>query len=191
MQSLRTLLNSMINLSDSEWQLFIDCLQTQNVAAKSQLVEAGAIAKHIYFIEEGLFRTYRIENGKEISTYFSCDGQAISCFSSFITQSPSTEYLQALEDSKTYSLSYQNLQKLYKVSQQFEALSRLFAEQNYLCILNRSHTMQTKTAKEKYEEFLNKYAPKIIQRVPQHQLASYLGVAPESLSRIRKELSIS
>jgi CRP-like cAMP-binding protein len=96
-----------------------------------------------------------------------------------------------LKISVVYTLSFQNLTELYNESSKFEKLGRILAEKNYLCVLDRTLTMQTKTAKEKYLDFLDNYDPKIVQRVPQHQIASFLGIAPESLSRIRKELSIS
>jgi CRP-like cAMP-binding protein len=138
-----------------------------------------------------LLRTYHIQNGIEINTYFACDRQFISAFSSFISQTASFEFLETIEDSTVYELSYHSLDSLYKESSKFEKLGRILAERNYLCVLDRTLTMQTKTAKEKYLDFIKNYDKKIIQRVPQYQIASFLGIAPESLSRVRKEISIS
>ncbi|MCF6319252.1 MAG: hypothetical protein L3J83_08250 [Proteobacteria bacterium] len=124
-------------------------------------------------------------------TLGACDKQFISSFSSFITQTASFEILEAIEDSTVYELSYHTLTKLYRESIKFEKLGRILAEKNYLCVLDRAFTMQTKTAKQKYLDFIKTYDKKIIQRVPQHQIASFLGIAPESLSRVRKEISTS
>lgn len=147
--------------------------------------------ENIYFIESGLLRTYYLLEGREITTYFACDGQFISSYSSFITQTASFETLEAIEDSIVYELSYQSMTELYEKSSKFEKIGRILAEKNYLCVLDRTRSMQTKTAKQKYLDFIKNNDKKIVQRVPQHQIASFLGVAPESLSRVRKEISIS
>ena len=129
--------------------------------------------------------------GKEINTYFACDNQFISSFSSFINRTPSFEILETIEDSVVLELSYNALTKLYLESRKFEKLGRILAEKNYLCILDRTFLMQTKTAKEKYLDFIKTNDKKILQKVPQHQIASFLGIAPESLSRVRREISTS
>ena len=128
---------------------------------------------------------------KEITTYFSCDHQFITVFNSFIHQIPSSENLEVIENSIVYEISSRSLDQLYKESPKFEKFGRILAEKNHLCAIERSLTTQTKSAKKKYLDFLKNYNKKIISRVPQHQIASFLGIAPESLSRVRKEISIS
>lgn len=191
MNNLRKKIVELIDLTESEWIFFSDQLKRKEFNAKTSLVREGNIAKNIYFIESGLLRTYHLEDGKEMNTYFACDNQFISTFSSFIKQSPSFESLETIENSIVYELSYDTLHSLYKESRKFEKLGRVLAEKNYLCVLDRTYTMQTKTAKQKYLEFIKSYDKKIVQRVPQHHIASFLGVAPESLSRVRKEIFIS
>lgn len=78
-----------------------------------------------------------------------------------------------------------------KKNSNFEKIGKILEEQNYLCILERMIYLQTKAAKEKYLYFINKYDKKIVQRVPQLHIASYLGITPETLSRVRKEIFIS
>lgn len=191
MNQLKILLENLIGLTTQEWGIFKNILVKQTHESKTTLVGKGKTARYLYFIDQGLLRTYHLQNGKEINTYFACDKQFISTFASFITQTPSLEYLEVVEDSTVYALSYQGLTNLYTQSSKFEKLGRLLAEKNYLCILDRTLSMQTKTAKEKYLEFIQNYDKKIIQRIPQHHIASFLGIAPESLSRIRKQLSTS
>jgi CRP-like cAMP-binding protein len=191
MEELKQLLSELIDLRNEEWNLFVEVLKEESFSAKTSIVKDGAVASKIYFINSGLLRSYYLEDGKEITTYFACDGQFIGVFSSFITQQPSTEVLEAIEDSIVYSLSYAALNRLYTNHPKFEKLGRIWAEKNYLCILDRTITMQTKTGKQKYLGFIKTYHKKIVQFAPQHQIASFLGVAPESLSRIRKEISIS
>ncbi len=191
MDELYKILEDLIGLTESEWRSFSAKLNRKAFKSKTQLVKEGYTAHNIYFIETGLLRTYHLLEGKEINTYFACDRQFISSFSSFISQSPSFEILEAIEDSTVYELPYHTLTTLYAESKKFEKLGRILAEKNYLCVLDRTFTMQTKTAKQNYLYFIKNYDKKIIQRVPQYQIASFLGIAPESLSRIRKEISIS
>lgn len=159
--------------------------------AKTILIREGKIVDSIFFIDEGLLRTYYLQDGKEINTYFACDGQFITSYSGFISQTPSLEYLEVIENSVVYAISFTAMTELYKTYSKFEKLGRIMAEKNYLCVIDRTRKMQTLTARQKYLDFIDSYDKKIVQRVPQHQIASYLGIAPESLSRIRKQISIS
>lgn len=191
MDKLKKILIDLIQLTEDEWDIFKKKLDRQEYNAKSNIIREGRIADCIYFIEKGLLRTYFLQDGKEISTYFACDDQFITSYSSFISQTPSLEYLETIENSIVYSISFATMMELYKIASKFEKLGRLLAEKNYLCVIERTRKMQTLTAKQKYLDFIDSYNKKIVQRVPQHQIASYLGIAPESLSRVRKELSIS
>jgi len=191
MNELQQILVDLIGITESEWLSFSAQLKRKTIKAKTAVVKEGAIAANLYFIETGLLRTYHLLDGREINTYFACDKQFISSFSSFITQTASQETLEAIEDTVIWELSYTSLNALYNNTSKFEKLGRILAEKNYLCVMDRTLAMQTKTAKQKYIDFLQTNDKKIIQRVPQHMIASFLGIAPESLSRVRKEISIS
>lgn len=191
MDELYKKLQELINLTEDEWGKFSDKLNKKEFKAKTKVIREGSIARNIYFIESGLLRTYHLQDGKEVNTYLACDQQFISTFSSFISQTASFEILETIEDSTVYELSHQTLNELYQESSNFEKLGRVLAEQNYLCIVDRTLVMQTKTAKQKYLDFMQKYDKKILQRTPQYQIASFLGITPEALSRVRKEISIS
>ncbi|WP_298475944.1 Crp/Fnr family transcriptional regulator [uncultured Maribacter sp.] len=191
MNELYQILNKLIGLTKEEWQDFYTKLNRKEYNAKTVIINEGSIAQNLYFIENGLLRTYHLQDGKEMNTYFACDTQFISTFSSFISQAPSFETLEVIEHSIVYELSYKKLNILYQESSKFEKLGRILAEKNYLCVLDRTLTMQTKNAKEKYLEFIKNYETKIVQRVPQHMIATFLGITPESLSRIKKEIFIS
>lgn len=191
MNILKKILEELIGLNESEWLALKTKFNKKEYKSKSFLISEDKIAYNLYYIQSGLLRTFHLQEGKEINTYFACDNQFITSFSSFITQTHSFEYLQTVEDSTVYSISYVELIELYNESSKFEKLGRILAEKNYLCVLDRTLSMQTKNAKEKYLDFIENYDKKIVQRIPQHQIASFLGIAPESLSRVRKEISIS
>lgn len=191
MEYIKALLQQHLTISEEEWALFKTHLVERSYAAKTLVVKEGKIAQNIYFIESGLMRAYYLEEGKEINTYFSGNQALITVFSSFLCQKPSIEYLEAVEDSKAYSLSYTALYRLYEQFPKFERFGRILAEQNYLCILDRTLLMQSKTAKQRYLDFIETTTPQIIQGLPLYHIASFLGIAPESLSRIRRELGRS
>lgn len=191
MEEIKKILLDQIQLTETEWYSLKENLVRHDYKAKSIIIREEKIADCVYFIDKGLLRTYYLQDGKEINTYFACDGQCITSYSSFITQTPSLEYLETIESSIVYSISFATMTELYKKASKFEKLGRILAERNYLCVIDRTRKMQTLTAKQKYLDFIEKYDKKIVQRVPQYQIASFLGIAPESLSRARKQISIS
>jgi CRP-like cAMP-binding protein len=125
MDKLKNILEKLIELTSDEWSIFNQKLNMKEFKAKTTVIREGNIAADVYFIKSGLLRTYHLQDGKEINTYFACDGQFISVFGSFITQTPSVEYLEAIEDSIVYSFSFEMLSELYKESPKFEKLGRI------------------------------------------------------------------
>ncbi len=140
---------------------------------------------------DGLVRVFHIENGKDINTIIVADDSFVSAYASFILQQPSIEYIQALERTRVLSISYQGMQNLFKNVRNWEKVGRIIAEHNYLRMANRVQFLQMKSGKEKYLNFIKNAEPKVIQRTPSLHIASFLGMAPESLSRIRKKIITS
>jgi len=191
MENIRKEIYKIIRISDEDWSLFEEIISSQKFKAKTQIIKNGSIARDLFFIEEGLVRVYHYSDGKEVNTYFACDNQYISTYASVVTQLPSHEILETITDSSILKINYQKLQQLYKRIPKFERLGRILAEKNYLCINDRTVIMQTQTAREKYLNFIETNEQKIVQQIPQRLIASFLGITPESLSRVRRELSIS
>ncbi|MCW2260192.1 MULTISPECIES: Crp/Fnr family transcriptional regulator [Sphingobacterium] len=156
---------------------------------KEYILEEGQVSTHLHFIAIGLVRIFYVKDGKEITSYLSSDNGFVSSYSSFINQSKSYEYIQCLEKSQTLAITYKDMQELYEAVPQWERIGRFFSEQNVLCLADRLLKLQSIPAKEKYLEFLKTSSEKIVQRTPLIHIASYLGITPESLSRIRSEIS--
>ncbi|MEN5379997.1 Crp/Fnr family transcriptional regulator [Sphingobacterium kitahiroshimense] len=156
---------------------------------KEYILEEGQVSTHLHFIAIGLVRIFYVRDGKEITSYLSSDNGFVSSYSSFINQSKSYEYIQCLEKSQTLAITYKDMQELYEAVPQWERIGRFFSEQNVLCLADRLLKLQSIPAKEKYLEFLKTSSEKIVQRTPLIHIASYLGITPESLSRIRSEIS--
>ncbi|WP_259195032.1 MULTISPECIES: Crp/Fnr family transcriptional regulator [unclassified Sphingobacterium] len=156
---------------------------------KEYILQEGQVSTHLHFIAIGLVRIFYVKDSKEITSYLSSDNGFVSSYSSFINQSKSYEYIQCLEKSQTLAISYKDMQELYETVPQWERIGRFFSEQNVLCLADRLLKLQSIPAKEKYLEFLKTSSEKIVKRTPLIHIASYLGITPESLSRIRSEIS--
>ena len=188
MNSIIKLLNSFFEINEDEIQFFLSKLMIEKVKANTVLIKQNQRVNKLYFIESGLLRTYFLSEGRDISTYFASDNQLITSYAGFLTQKPSFEYLETIEDCVLYSITYEDIIKLYSENSSFERLGKILAEQNYLCLIERTYYLQAMQAKEKYSYFIKKYDKKIVLNVPQKHIASYLGITPETLSRVRKDI---
>lgn len=153
----------------------------------SHFLEAGSISNKVGLLISGVLRTYYISNGREHTSYFNVEKRNpfVASFTSLLTRNPSFEFIQALEDCELMIITHQELQNLYDNHPEMERLGRILAEQNYLMAMERIHDLQQRKADFKYEKFLKLY-PGLMNRIPHHYISSYLGITPESLSRIRK-----
>lgn len=187
--NLIALISTYAKFSDDDIAIIKSKFIQHNFKQKEYILQEGQVSTHVHFIEVGLLRIFYIRDGKEITSYLSSDNGFVSSYSSFINQSKSYEYIQCLENSKTFAISYRDMQELYETIPQWERIGRFFSEQNVLCLADRLLKLQSIPAKEKYFKFLKTSSEKIVQRTPLIHIASYLGITPESLSRIRSEIS--
>jgi CRP/FNR family transcriptional regulator, anaerobic regulatory protein len=150
------------------------------------LTTPGEIAYECGFVLKGCFRVFYLVDGKESTRFLGCENIFISSVPSFTTQKPSIEYVEALENAELLMMSYQDLQKMYELSPKWERMVRILAEYSYNEQQKRIYSLIAHSAQQRYED-LTKSRPDLIQRVPQYIIANYLGISPETLSRIRKQ----
>ena len=182
-----TYLSSIISVSKALEKELIS-LTTQLTVLKSQsVVETGNRCHDLFFIESGLLRGYYLHDGKEITNWFGQEGEFATSFYSFVAEKPSFETIQVIEDCILTQLSFSSLQALYIKFPETERLGRIITENYYIKLEERLLSLQFKTAKERYLHFI-KAKPSLLQRTSLGQIASYLGVTQETLSRIRAEL---
>lgn len=183
-------LNRFVQLSAGELTLLAGYMQPVTIKKGDFYLQQGKVSNYLAFMVSGAMRVYHTANDKEYTSYFNFGGRNpfVSSYSSFITRTPSQENIHALDDSELIQIHYDNLQKLYTGSPQFEKLGRLIAEYNYTLAVERIYSLQHNTAPQRYLQLLEMY-PNLVNAVPHHYIASYLGITPESLSRIRKELA--
>ncbi|CAM4081092.1 Crp/Fnr family transcriptional regulator [Flavobacterium weaverense] len=156
---------------------------------KQTLLQEGDICIHNAFVEKGIMRSFFTdEKGNEHIVQFAIEGWWITDLSSFLTKSNSIYTIEALEDCELLLLTMEARETLIDKIPMFERYQRLLLQNAYIANQARINSALTETAEEKYVKVGLAY-PGIIKRVPQHMIASYLGLKPETLSRVRKQIS--
>ncbi len=153
---------------------------------KGELIaREGKISTSFYYNLQGFVRLYYTTLSGDKTAYFYSPGQFISDYESFVRQTPSKLNLQATERSTLVDISQESAAKLLQYSPKFEAIARIAMEDELITHQNMIASLLTCNAEERYYQLIEK-TPEIMQKVPQHYIASYIGVKPESLSRIKK-----
>jgi len=177
-----------IELLDSEKEEFASILSEISLQKREFLIKPGQTVQNEYFVVEGCLRAYYLdEQGNKHIIQFAIEDWWISDFEAFFTNQPSRLYVEAIEDSKLLSLNRILLEELYRRIPKFERFFRLKTTSAFVSLRKRILSTLEKSNKERYLDFCETY-PEIEKRVQNYHIANYLGMKPESLSRIRKEL---
>ncbi len=179
-----------INISEQDFQQFVKLFELKTFKKKEVVVKEGDYCLFEGFVLNGCFKIYYLnENGFEQTLYFAVEGWWITDIDSFINTVPSILNIEALEDSEVLMISKKDKEYLYKTMPQIEKLFRIMNQKSSVSLQRRILSLTGKTADKRYLEFLEKY-PGLEQRITQQQVASYLGITHEFLSKIRKKLLI-
>ncbi len=177
-----------IELNEEEIQIFSSMLSIKKIKKKEFLLQQGDVCKTENFVAKGCLRTYTIdENGNEHILMFGIEDWWMGDLYSFLKQSPSNYYIEALEDSEILQITKDNLDKLYLKVPKFERFFRLILQNAFIAQQLRIEQNLAFTAEERYLDFQKKY-PTLEQRISQKQIASFLGITPVFLSMLRKKL---
>lgn len=176
------------NLTDDEILELLTYFEWRCVKRKEYILRAGEVCRVRAYINKGCFRRYVIDDhGKEVIINFAFEEWWIGDLESFDNHKPSIYYVQALEESEIFCIDEENLHHLFEEIPKFRVFDTKKIEKSHYAMLKRLALMQSASPEEKYLALIEKY-PQVFQRVPLHYIASYLGIAPESLSRLRKRL---
>lgn len=166
--------------------MFSEAFINKELKKGDYFLREGMRCNEVAFIVKGVMMCYYNKEGKQFIDEFSMENEFITDYSSFLTQSPSNKYIQCLENCQVYVISNESLNRLYQMNSiEFEKSGRIMAEQLYLQWHEKSKSLLMDTATERYLKLI-KNRTELPQRVPQYLIAEYLGITPESLSRIRK-----
>lgn len=189
MQQLKSFISKYLNISDLEYVEFVNITQLVKFKKNEMILSEGEHCNFLLFILSGCIRYFYVVDGQENTAQFFFENDFFTDYESFITGKPSKINIQALENCEMLKISKSDLYKLYDEIPRFERLGRLLAENAYIGLRNRRNEFLNKEPHERYIHLMQN-RPEVIQRVPQHIIASFIGIKPQSLSRIRKKISL-
>ena len=189
LEQIKLYLDQIASISELDWLFFTSKLQRRIILKKALFLKAIEIENYISFIESGVVRLFIPKENpeKEITFGFSFKNQFVSAYDSFLTQTPSAYQLQALTETKILSISYKDLQLVYKHTHIGNLVGRLTAERLFLIKSRREQNLLNLSAEERYLK-LFKERPELLKVIPLKYISSYIGVTAQALSRIRKRL---
>jgi len=181
-------INKIVTLTPEEALLFLSKTEVKTYKAKTIIVNAGEISQYSYFVNSGLLRSFNInDNIVEHVLSFACEGWWIGDMYSLLSQKPGNLFIEVLEDAQVVLLSKENQEILYQQIPKLERFFRILTENSLIAHQERLMDNLSLSAEERFEKFCKRY-PTVIQRVPQKQITSYIGVTPEFFSKMKSRL---
>jgi len=181
-------LKEITGFNDKELAIVLKHFSRKSFKKKAILIEAGKVADEVYFVSKGCIRLFFDKEGEEVTTYFFTEHMFAGTYDSFISRKPTQISMEALEDTEVFVLTYKSLEKLYKVFPKMNEFVRKSIEQRFVGLHDLFTSYLLNTPEERYLKLVHD-RPDLIQRIPQHYIASFLGVTRVSLSRIRNRIA--
>lgn len=184
---LLALMQAMVTITETDRTLIESLFKPLTAARHTRLVERGQVARQLYFINAGYVRVFAPEDGAEVTTHLNCPPGFITSFTSFNRQTAATDYVECLTDTELLTISRPDMDRLYAGSPHLTEFGRLMFEDSIAYNEQRTKDLVTLTAEQRYLKLLRQ-RPDIVQNVPLQHIASFIGIKPESLSRIRRQI---
>ena len=181
----RTYITAYTPLASMEWESIEACLNRREYPKQSLLLQEGRICRKLYFLENGLLRYFINRDGREVTKYFTVPPYCFTSQRSFTLQQAATESIETMEKSVVWEMGRDDAFRLLQTNSSWNNFVRLLVQEVQFYTENILEQLQNQTAEERYVEMI-KEGNVLLERVPLKYLASYLGIAPQSLSRIRK-----
>ena len=185
MQDLQAYLEKISPLNKEEWSLTLQAFKGEKYGKGDFFINEGRHCNKVSFLSKGLFKLYYLTEGQEKIMLFFAEGQFLTDYFGYLTQTPSIRPIQALEESIVYTITRDKLNHLIKTSQTWSNIARIMAEGAYILAVQRANRLLHDDFDTRFITFMTEY-PSLLQRVPQHMIASYLNMTPETLSRVKK-----
>ncbi|MBM1106940.1 Crp/Fnr family transcriptional regulator [Aurantibacter crassamenti] len=188
MQNLINYIQSKITLTQNEIELIKNHFVTEEVPAQTNLLEAGKVERYIYFLASGIVKGYQNVDGKIVVQHLVSDQDFFTSLDSFMTKTPSVDYYETITDCNLIKISKPDFDILQKETKFWSIFVKEVTNEHLSCKLERVKDFQILTAKERYLKFVNQH-PNLALNVSVDNIASFLGMEPQSLSRIRKQIA--
>lgn len=188
MKNIRSYFEKFVDLNDFVWSLFTENLVSETFPKGSIILKMGEVETYVSVIEEGAVRFVIPDEENETTFGFGFEGHFFSAYDSFVFQKPSKYQIETLTDVKVWRISHKALNDLFDNTREGNLIGRQIAEQFFCGKQNRELSLLTTSAKERYYN-LFKHQPQLIKEIPLKYIASYIGITPQALSRIRADIS--
>ena len=189
MHTFRSYLSQKLTITDEQWELMLQHFFKKEIKKGDFLLRQGDVCNYTFFVDKGLLRSFTIdENGKESILQFAPENWFISDRSSIYYNHPSDLFIDALEDTEVIFLKMDFIENITHIIPAFSCVNDDLLQRHIYFMQKRIILLLSATAQERYLNFIELY-PELMLRVPQWMIASYLGITPESLSRVRKDLA--
>lgn len=179
---------SYVHFNEEELVFFLSLFEFRVIKKDKKLLQVGQVCNYVSYINNGLMRYSHVIDNTEHTVAFFPENMWVSDYGSFLVRKPSDIAIEALEDTELFLLSYDAVQRAYEKNKVFERFGRIMAERLFLNLVDGASDMRQKSPETRYMELIENH-PQIINSVPLKYIASYLGITPESFSRIRKRIS--
>ena len=179
------ILSQFANLDENESQLIKSSFKPYSLLKGDYFLKEGEVNKHIGFLDKGLVRYFVYKDGEESTFEFTKEGEFIGDYQSFRNASVSKQNIQAIEDCELLIIDFPKIQNIYNKAENGNLIGRQIIAHRFDVMVNQLLEVYMQNHEDRYKSFINKYYD-LTQRIPQYLIASYVGVRPESLSRIRK-----
>ncbi len=176
------------DFNDSELEIIMPYFETRMFKKKSILLDIGKVSNEVFYIIKGCIRLYCEKDGEELSTYFFTENMFAGSYDSFLSRRPSKVAIETLEECQVLVLTHEAQEKLYDIFPKMNEFIRKAIEHRFVLLHDLFISYLLNSPEERYITLLND-RPDLLQRIPQHQIASFLGVTPVSLSRIRNRIT--
>ena len=184
-QNLIGKLHSYIEFNEDEERFIDSVFRVKHFAKGEHFLLAGDVCREAAFIESGVFRFYINTGERDATYYFAAESEFICDYPSFLPQRPSSINIQALEAAEIRAISFADLQRFYREIKSGERFGRLIAEEIFVDSIQQLASFYQDKPAVRYQNFVRRF-PQLVRRLPQYYIASYVGIQPQSLSRIRQ-----
>ena len=180
--------NAIVPLDENEKALIQKLFKPHALSKGDYFLKTGEVNKYIGFIKKGLVRYFVFKNEEESTFEFTKEGEFIADYQSFNHNTPSLQNIQAIEDCELLIINYTDVQRIFNTTKNGNLLGRLILEHRFDVMVNQLLSIYMQNQQDRYKRFVSNYSD-LAQRIPQYLIASYVGVKPQSLSRIRKRFT--